>query len=822
MNNWFKKNGVHFVVTAIFLAACFFFFTPAFQGKTLGQGDVMRAQSTQKEINDYKKRDTTILWTNQILGGMPVYQIWAPFPNNIANQAINVLDHVFPSPIYIVLLLLFGGYFLFSVLKLNPWLAAAGALAFTFSSYNIIYIAAGHVNQELAIALFAPILASIILVMNGRYILGSSLLALFLALEIKANHIQMTYYLLIALLILVIIEFYHAIRSKTLPIFFKSLAYIACATLLAMAVNASTLWSTAEYAKDSIRGKSNLTQNTKEASSGVLRSYAYEFSEGVGETLTFLIPNAYGGATNGQAGDDSHVAKLLVEKGADAAQAQNIAQSLPLYWGDKRFTEGPWYFGAVVVFLFIFGLFVIKNRIKWWLLATVILTMLLSFGGNFPFVSDLFFDYFPLYNKFRAVESILAVASLCFPIMAFLAVKEAIEDPDKKALFSKAKIALYITGGLTLIVAAVPDLLLSFKSSNHQQLVDGLTQMARGDSVLGNSLASALVQDRVSAARADAVRTLIFLAIGFGILWAYFKQKINVTILSVALLAVTLVDLWTVDKRYLKDEYYTERQENPSPQPREIDTFIAKDTDPDFKVLDLTQNIMEDATTPFFSKAIGGYSAARMKRYDELVESQFSKSINHNVLDMLNTKYIIAADPKTNNLSMQRNQTACGHAWFVKSVKYAKNADEEMQTITAFAPKDEAIVDQRYKNVIDEKAVGFDPNGTVKLVKYSPDDMVYQSGSTAPSVAVFSEIYYDKGWKMYIDGKESPYFRADYVLRAAQIPAGNHKIEFIFHPASYYTGEKISLAGSILLVLALGGAIYSGISKKPEHEKKAA
>jgi hypothetical protein len=822
MNNWFKKNGVHFVITAIFLAACFFFFTPAFQGKTLGQGDVMRAQSTQKEINDYKKRDTTILWTNQILGGMPAYQIWAPWPNNIANRIINVLDHVFPSPIYIVLLLLFGGYFLFSVLKLNPWLAAAGALAFTFSSYNIIYIAAGHVNQELAIALFAPIVASIILVMNGRFILGSSLLALFLALEIKANHIQMTYYLLIALLILFIIEFYNAIRNKTLPFFGKALAYIACATLLAVAVNASTLWSTAEYAGDSIRGKSNLTKGVTEAKSGVARDYAYEFSEGVGETLTFLIPNAYGGATNGQASDDSRVAKLLVEKGADASQAQNIAQSLPLYWGDKRFTEGPWYFGAVVVFLFIFGLFVIKNRIKWWLLATVILTMLLSFGGNFPLISDLFFNYFPLYNKFRAVESILSVASLCFPIMAFLAIKEAIENPDKKTLFSKAKIALYITGGLTLIVAVVPDLFLSFKSHNHQQLIDGLTQMARGDSGLGNGLASALVQDRISAARADAVRTLIFLAIGFAILWAYFKGKINVLALSILFLAVILVDLWTVDKRYLKDEYYTERQENPTPQPREVDTFIAKDTDPDFKVLDLSQNIMEDTATPFFNKSIGGYSAARMKRYNELIESQFSKSVNHSVLDMLNTKYIIVADPKTNNLSMTRNETACGHAWFVKSVKYVKDADQEMQTISAFSPKDEAIVDQRYKNIVGDKQMGYDPNGTIKLVKYSPDDMVYQSGTTIPSVAVFSEIYYDKGWKMYIDGKESPYFRADYVLRAAVIPVGNHKIEFIFHPASYYTGEKISLAGSILLILALGGAIYTGIKRKPEDEKKGA
>jgi hypothetical protein len=822
MNNWFKKNGVHLAVVGIFLAVSFFYFTPAFQGKTLGQNDVMRAQSTQKEINDYRSRDTTILWTNQILGGMPVFQIWAPYSDNIATHIIKAMDTAFPSPIYIVFLLLFGAYFLFCVLKLNPWLAAAAALAFTFSSYNIIYIAAGHVNQEFAIALFAPILASIILIMNGRFLLGSSLLALFLSIEIKANHIQMTYYLLIALLILLIIELVAAIRSKTIPVFLRSLAYIGCATLLAVMVNASTLWSTYEYSKDSIRGQSNLTKNVNEASTGVPKDYAYEFSEGVGETLTFLIPNAYGGSTQGPTNDDSHVVKVLTDKGIDATQAQGFARSLPLYWGDKRFTEGPWYFGAIVCFLFIFGLFVIKNRIKWWLLATVVLTVLLSFGRNFTPVSDLFFNYFPLYNKFRAVESILSVAMLCVPIMAFLAINEAIVNPDKKVLFGKAKIALYITGGISLIIALVPDLFLSFKSSTHQQLIDGLTQMARGDSGFGNSMASALVQDRMSAARMDALRTLGFLLVGFGILWAYFKQKINVTVLSIAFLVVILADLWTVDKRYLKDENFTDKQETLTPQPPEVEQFIQKDTDPDFKVIDLSQNILEDASTPFFNKSIGGYSAARMKRFDELVESQLTKSVNQDVLDMLNTKYIIMENPQTKNLGMKRNETACGHAWFVKGVKYVKNADEEMQAITAFAPKDVAIVDQRYRSLIDEKTSAVDPNATVKLIKYSPDDMVYESSSSVSSIAVFSEIYYDKGWKMYIDGKESPYFRADYVLRAAQLPLGNHKVEFIFHPASYYTGEKISLAGSILLVLALGGAVYTGIRKKPKAKKEAA
>ncbi|MDB5124004.1 MAG: hypothetical protein JWP94_2133 [Mucilaginibacter sp.] len=820
MNNWFKRNGIHFIIAAIFLVLCFIYFTPVFQGKTLGQNDVTRAQSTQKEINDYKAKDTTVLWTNQVLGGMPAFQIWAPYSGSIATHVINFLDTAFPSPIYIVFMLMFGSYFLFNVLKLNPWLAATGALAFTFSSYNIIYIAAGHANQEFAIALFAPILASIILVKNGRYLLGGSLLALFLAIEIKANHIQMTYYLLIALLILLVIELVLAIRSKTTAAFVKSLVYIAAATVLAILVNASALWSTYEYSKESIRGQANLTKNTTEAGNGVKRDYAYEFSEGVGETLTFLVPNAYGGISRGSAGEDSKVAKVLIDKGVDPAQAQNIAQSLPLYWGEKTFTEGPWYFGAVICFLFIFGLMVVKNPIKWWVLATVILTMLLSFGKNFPLISDLFFNYFPLYNKFRAVESVLAVAMLCFPVLALLAINEAIENPDKKMLFNKAKIALYITGGLALLLVVLPDVLLSFRPSTHQSLIDQLTQFTRGDGALANAMANALVQDRESLARADAIRSLIFVLIGFGLLWAFLKQKINSTTVSIAFLAVILVDLWTVDKRYLKDDHFVDKQDVQTPKPRPVDEFILRDTDPDFRVIDLTQILLQDAITPYFYKSIGGYSAARLKRYDELVENQLTKSVNHDVLDMLNTKYMINAD-KSQNLNMVANQTACGHAWFVKSVKFAQNADEEMQAISSFSPKDEAIVDQRYKNLIDTKvALGGDANATIKLTHYNPDHLVYQSGSTTAEIAVFSEIYYDKGWKMLIDGKEQPYFRANYVLRAAEIPVGNHKIEFIFHPASYYTGETISLAGSVLLVLALGGAAYSEVRKKKQAAVK--
>ncbi len=823
MNNWFKRNSIHFIVAAIFLVICFLYFTPAFQGKTLGQMDVVGAQSTQKEINDYRAKDTTILWTNQIFGGMPAYQIWAPYTNNIASTIVKTLIAVFPNPIYDVLLMLFGTYFLFSVLKLNPWLSAAGAIAFTFSSYNIILLQAGHSNQALAIAFFAPIIASVILTLRGRNLLGGALTALFLALEFKANHIQMTYYLLMALAILIGIELYHAIKAKTTKPFLKSLGYLAGAVVLALLVNASLLWSTLEYSKYSYRGQSNLTQNTKEPGNGLTKDYAYQWSQGVGECFTFLVPNAYGGASgpSDATNQNSATTKVFIDKGVPADQAVTYAQQisgipgLSTYWGNKPSTSGPFYFGAVICFLFLFGLLFVKNRIKWWLLATVLLTMLLSFGSNWPYVSDLFFNYFPLYNKFRAVESILAVASICFPILAFLAVQEIIETTDKTVVLKKLKLAFYITGGLALLLSVYPQLLLSFKSSDYQTGITYLTQAMKGDSATATSVANAVVSDRVDMARADAIRSLVFVVLAFGIVWLFVKQKVNLTLFSMALLALVLVDMWQVDKRYLKDASFEDKQDTDQiVKPREVDTFIAKDTDPDFRVFDLSAELKNDEINPFFHKSISGYSAARLKRYDELMDNQLAQNpTNHDVLDMLNTKYIIGQD-QSRNYSMQANATACGHAWFVKSIKLVDNANQEMQAISSFAPKDEAIVDKQYKKQFDAIQLSSDPTATIKLTNYNPDHLTYQTGATTTQVAVFSEIYYDKGWKMYIDGKEQPYFRADYLLRAAVIPVGNHKVEFIFHPASYYTGEKISLAGSILLILALGGAVYIETKKK--------
>ncbi|RYU86911.1 hypothetical protein EWM62_17325 [Mucilaginibacter terrigena] len=824
MNNWIKRNSGHLIVAAIFFVLTFaYFFNPIMQGKILYQGDVLQAQAMQKEIMDVKAATGKApLWTNQMFGGMPSYQIWAKYGSNITTHIIDVLKTAFPNPVDTILLYLFGAYLLFCTLKLNHWLAAAGAVAFAFSSYNFIYIDAGHANQAYAIAFFAPIVAGIIMTLRGQYITGGALTAFFLAMEIRSNHVQMTFYLLLAIIILVCIELYHAIKAKQTKPFFKSIAYLSAATILAVIVNAGSLWTTYEYSHYTIRGKPNLKSETGNAGTGLDKEYAYNWSQSVTEVFTFFIPNAYGGASGAPASGDSKVVKLLTEKQVDPAQAKQFAGQY-MYWGNKPGTSGPWYFGAIVFFLFVLGLLIVKNRIKWWLLSAVLLSVFLSFGKNLPFLSDLFFNYFPLYNKFRAVESTLVIASLCFPILGFLALNEVFVNRDKPYVFKNVKLAFYITGGLTLLMIVLPGLFLSFKSSEHQTLISGLTQAFQGDSGMANQVANGLVQDRETLERSDAIRTLIFIALAFGLLYIVIKQKISTTFAALAFMGMILVDMWSIDKRYLKDGNFIDKEEiDRTYVPREVDEFIIRDKDPDFRVMDLSLGApFQDSRSSYFYKTVGGFHSARLRRFDELIQNQFTKSINQDVLDMLNTKYIITADPKTGSASMHANSTACGHAWFVKSVKYVKDADQEMMAISSFNPKDEAMIDQKYKSVVEAKPLGPDANSTITLTTYTPDHLTYQTGSTANQVAIFSEIYYDKGWKMLIDGVEQPYYRADYLLRAATIPAGNHKVEFIFHPTSYYAGENISLAGSIVLILALGGAVYAERKKKKPEAKKA-
>ncbi|MFI5451791.1 YfhO family protein [Pedobacter sp. UC225_61] len=486
------------------------------------------------------------------------------------------------------------------------------------------------------------------------------------------------------------------------------------------------------------------------------------------------------------------------------------------YWGEKPSTSGGYYFGSIVCFLFVFGLFIVRSRLKWWILATTVLFILLSFGRNFPLVSDLFFDYFPLYNKFRAVESILAVVGLMVPILAFLAIKETQEGQiDQKILVKKLTWSAGITGGFALIVALIPTLFFSFKTENHAQIVQALTQAVQNNAGVAQKIANALIEDRISIARADALRSFLFIVVGFGIVWAFITKKMNMQLAFGLLALAVLIDMWQVDRRYLNNKNFESKSALANYfQPRDVDNFIMADKDPNFRVYDQSINTFQDASTSSFHKTIGGYHAAKLKRYDELIQNQFSKSVNQDVLDMLNAKYFITQDPQNGSYKMSRNTTALGNAWIVKGVQFVKNSDEEMKAINSFDPKNEAIVDEQYKKLIDTTRLGADPTAFIKMENYHPDHIEYSYSAPRDAIAVFSEIYYDKGWNMYVDGKEKPYFRADYVLRAAQLEAGNHKVEFKFEPKSYYLGEKISLTGSILLLGFLGFAFYTENKKK--------
>lgn len=811
MNNWFQRNATHLIIIGIFITLCLVYFSPALQGKGLFQSDVLQAKAMQKEIMDIKALDGKgPLWTNSMFGGMPAYQIWVQYPFNVTTYIISFFKTVFPNPIDVVLLYLLGAYLLFCVLRVNPWLAAAGAIAFAFSSYNFIIIEAGHSNKALAIAFFAPILAGILLTLRGKYWMGSAITALALALEIRSNHIQMTYYLFIALLIFIGIEIYHAFKNNTLKTLVQPAKFLVGALVIAVAVNASMLWTTYEYGQESIRGKSNLTYSKAQPSNGLDKEYAYQWSQGVAENITFLVPNFYGGGSSTRLDENSEVVKTLSQKGVPADQALSFAQQLPTYWGEKPFTSGPFYFGAVVFFLFVLGLFVVKGRFKWWILSATVLSLLLSFGKNWPIVSDLFFDYFPMYNKFRAVESILVIAGFLFPILAILTVKEITESKtDQKELFQKFQYAVYSTAGLLLILIAVPGLFFNFTPSTHAGLIDQLAQVTGGDRSFAEAIAQSLVNDRISLARTDAFRSLVFVVIGAGLVWALLKNKINSTLASIFFAIAILVDLWSVDRRYLNNDNFAEESALTQQfQPREVDQFILKDTSPDYRVLDLTIPTFSSATASNFHKTVGGYHAAKLKRYQEVLDKQFNNAINEDVLDMLNTKYVILNDPQTQSQKMQARSSACGNAWFVSKVTFVKDADEEMTAISSFDPKTEAFVGNEFKSLIDNKKVGFDPNGTIKLTNYRPDHLTYEYSTGKDMVAVFSEIWYDKGWKAFVDGEEIPYFRANYILRAAALPGGNHKLEFKFEPASYYTGEKIALLASILLVAGLGFAVY--------------
>lgn len=828
MKNWFRSNSQHLLIIAIFIAICFVYFSPAIQGKVLYQSDVMEAQAQSHEIMQVKAATGEgPLWTNSMYGGMPSFQIWAKYPGNLLTYVISFMKTVFPDPIDIIVSFLLGSYFLLSVLKMKPWVAAAGAVAFSFSSYNFIYILAGHSNHAMAMAVFAPVLGSILLTLRGgKYLLrGAVLTAFFLALEIRTNHIQMTYYLFMILLLFIIIEGYHAISSKQSKPFFTAVAYLAAAAALAVTINAGSLWSTWEYGQESIRGKANLTRSATEANSGLERGYAYQYSQGVGEIATFLVPNLYGGASSDQFPEGkSQVTESLLKAGLPEAQAQGLVSQLNQqnilrpYWGDKPSTVGSWYFGAIVMFLFILGLFIVNTRFKWWILAASFLFIFLSFGKNFPLVSDLFFDHFPMYNKFRSVDFALAIPAFLIPLLAFLALNELITEKDKrKNLTKKLLQSFYITAGFLAILLVFPTLIFDFKASYHAEVMSQIGKMF--DTTVANLVSDGLVADRISLARADALRSLLFVVIGFAAIWYMMKSKIKTETAVIILGLAILIDMWGVDRRYLNNSnFYDKDQLSQGFQPSSADQQIMADPALDYRVLDLSKdNPFFDAAPSYFHKSVGGRHSARLQRFNELMENQFNGKLNEPVLDMLNTKYFIVPDSAAGQLKPVLRSSALGNAWFVKNIKYVEGADEEMSGITSFQPKDTAIVQNSFATLIGKPLTNSDSTAAIELVNYHPDNLSYKYKTKTDGVAVFAEIWYDKGWNAYLDGVKVPYFRANYILRAMKLPAGEHQLEFKFEPKSYLIGDKISLLASAFLILAAGFAFYRGRKLSTEN-----
>lgn len=810
MKNWFEKNYQHLAIIAVFIVACFMYFPASWQGKELFQQDVLQAQASQKEIMDIQKVDGDIpLWTNSMFGGMPTYQIFLDLPSNVGTYIMRGIKSVLPHPMDVVFLYLLGAYLLFSVLKVRPWLAALGAFAFAFSSYNFIYIEAGHASKAYAIAFLAPILAGIILTYRGKYLLGGLILAFAVALEVRVNHIQVPYYMFIGLILFTLIQLYHSYKEGKLNSFFKAVGVQGVTLILAVAVNASLLWPTYEYSQLSIRGKSNLTSETSSSNSnsGLEKEYAYQWSQGIGESITFLVPHAFGGGMNPLLDEDSNVGRVYKNVGANNEQARSIAQSLPTYWGDKPFTSGPWYFGAGIVLLFIFGLLFVKGPLKWWLGGSTLLFLLLSFGKNFPLVSDLFFNYFPMYNKFRAVESTLIIVTLLVPVLAILGIQQLLDKPEQfKDAEKKLKYSFFGVGGLVLIMAIIPDVFFSFKAPNHLEMVENFNQQI-GDRQFANDLANALVKDRIDIAKSDAYRSLLIIILTFGAIFAFLKGKLKGNYMVVILGFVTVFDLWSVDKRYLNDDKFVDskqlqRQFNAI---REVDELVKLDKGLNYRVLDLTTNPFQDARPSYYHKSIGGYHAAKLMRYQELIERHFSTALNEDVLDMLNTQYLIVGDDQ-NNQRIQRRSTAAGNAWFVDRVFWVEDNEEELKALSSFDANKEAFIHNEFKEKVNVARLNVANNSEIKLTQYRPDHLVYEYSVPNDALAVFSEVFYEKGWKAFVDGKEHPILRANYVLRALQVPGGNHTVEFKFEPTSYKVGEVISLIASILLVL---GSFYA-------------
>jgi hypothetical protein len=775
-----KKLSPHLIVILLFVGISFTYFSPVLQGKLLNMADITHHKGMSKEVTDFREATgEEALWTNSMFSGMPAYQISTRSNGNLIQYVAKTISLGIPRPANLLFLYLLGFYLLLLSLKVDYRLSAVGAIAFAFSSYFFIIIMAGHMTKAHAIAYVPMVVAAVLYTYSGRILLGGALTALTVALQLYANHLQITYYLVLMLILIGLVQFIKDFKANNLIDFSKRSGVLILAALLASATAVTRLSTTMEYGAESTRGKSELTNNLDNKTSGLDKDYATSWSYGIAETFTLLIPNFYGGASQGELTTESETYQAIKR----APNAKQLIKQLPLYWGTQPFTSGPTYAGSIVMFLFIFGLLFVKSEMRVWILLATIMSIMLAWGKNFMPLTDLFLDYFPGYNKFRAVSMILVIAEFTLPLLGFLALNKFLttdSDEKKKPL----KLAFYIVGGLSLIFALMPSLFFDFVGGQDANLAKNGWPI------------DALQDDRAWLLSADAWRSFTFITLTFGVMWMFLKSKISSKYVILIVGLLVLADMWTVNKRYLNDDNFARKSKVQVPyQATQADQQILRDTDPNFRVFNQSVSTFNDASTSYFHKSIGGYHGAKLKRYQELIENHISKG-NMAVLNMLNTKYFIT--PKG---QAQQNPGAMGNAWFVNEINIVANADAEIIALDGFKPSNTAIVDTRFSEQIID---GLDNiASSIVLTEYKPNYIKYNSTTTKEGIAIFSEIYYDKGWNAYVNGELKPHFRANFVLRGMKVPAGNHVVEFKFEPAVYHVSERIALASSVILLLLL-------------------
>lgn len=809
IKEFLKKRMPHIIAVLFFIAIGIIYFAPAvFDNKDLPQGDVISAQGMGKDLQDYHKATGEYaFWSNRMFGGMPAnYAFLPPVFNLFSNIArAFLLWYIFPHA-NIIFLSLLGFYIFLISLGCRSWLSAIGAVAYTFATYNILIIEAGHVNKALVMSTMAPIIGGIILCYRKKYLWGAIVTLVFTGLNVYWNHQQITYYLLLVILVLGIVYLIYAIREHTVKDFLKSSAVLLIVGCLALLPATGHLLTTMDYAKETMRGGAVLQNNLQgqKKSSGLDIDYAFAWSYGRGESMTLLIPNFYGASSHYNIGKKSDIYELLRSSG----QAEQFCKHAPTYWGDQPFTGGPTYVGAIICFLFLLGLQILKGREKWWLLTATVISLVLSWGRNFAIVNDFLFYQLPLYNKFRVPAMALVIAELTMVTMAVLALKEIICNKENRMQYLRPVYrAAGVTGGLCLFFALFGGDLMSFSSptdvsyGNYPQLVE------------------ALRSDRQHLLSADAWRSFFFIAAAVAVLWFYLKKSLHTKRLLLLIGILILLDLWMVDKRFLNKDSFVPKRQAKEIVATPADRLILQDKDPNYRVLNLSSNTFNESMTSYFHKSIGGYSPAKLRRYQDIIDYYFAKEINMNVLNMFNTRYIIV--PSQQGPQVQKNVQALGNVWFVDELRWVDSPDEEIRLLKDFNPAKTAVIDKMWKGdetVWETLQPVRDTADFIRLKEYvNPGELVYESRSSQPHLAVFSEVFY-KTWKAYIDGKETPLIRVNYILRGLAIPAGEHKIELKCIDEVYLRGKQISLIGSIIVGIVLlgllGVAVWRAVKKK--------